>query len=175
MADARPGARPGAALRRVLWIGVILGIGVVGTLDEVVLHQLLQWHNLYVHTTQFWRIVSDGLFHLVTATLLFGGALLLWRQRRVANLPFQNRALTAGILFGMGGFNLYDGTIQHKILQLHPVREGVPDILPYDLAFNGLALLLLVVGWLVWRSIPTDEAGSPHLGSRETGGASSAH
>ena len=175
MADARPGGQPGAALRRVLWIGVILGIGVVGTLDEVVLHQLLQWHNLYVHTTQFWRIVSDGLFHLLTAGLLFGGALLLWRQRRSADAPGQNRALAAGILLGMGGFNLYDGTIQHKILQLHPVREGVTNILPYDLVFNGIALLLLVIGWLIWRSIPSGEAGSSSVGSRETGGASTSH
>ena len=59
--------------------------------------------------------------------------------------------MTAGILLGMGGFNLYDGIVQHKLLQLHPVREGVEHVLPYDLAFNGIALLLLVAGWLVWR------------------------
>jgi uncharacterized membrane protein len=33
---------------------------------------------------------------------------------------------------------LYDGIVQHKILQLHPVREGAPNQLPYDLVFNGL-------------------------------------
>jgi uncharacterized membrane protein len=52
----------------------------------------------------------------------------------------------------MGGFNLYDGTVQHKLLQLHPVREGVANLLPYDLAWNGVALLLLALGLLNWRA-----------------------
>jgi uncharacterized membrane protein len=140
--------RPTRALFRT---GLILGVGVVGTLDEVVLHQLLQWHNFYVHATEFWRIASDGLFHAVTSGLLFLGAMRLWAQRRLLSVSGDGRTLVAGILFGMGGFNLYDGTIQHKLLQFHPVREGVTDILRYDLAFNGLALALLLAGWLVSR------------------------
>jgi uncharacterized membrane protein len=92
-------------------------------------------------------------FHLLSAGLLFVGAFVLAAQRPQLAAPAQSRALLAGILLGMGGFNLYDGTIQHKILQLHPVREGVPNQLPYDLAFNGLAILLLVAGWLLWRSV----------------------
>jgi len=27
--------------------------------------------------------------------------------------------LVAGVLMGVGGFNLYDGTVQHKLLDLH--------------------------------------------------------
>ena len=148
--------------RTLLWIGVILGIGIVGTLDEIVLHQLLQWHNFYVHTTEYWRIVSDGIFHLVTAGLLLLGALLLWRNRRLLSRSMDARPLIAGILFGMGGFNLFDGTIQHKILQLHPVREGVENILPYDLVYNGLAIVLLVISWIVWRSVAArEDAAAP--------------
>ena len=140
------------ATRSLLQTGLILGVGVVGTLDEVVLHQLLQWHNFYVHTTQYWRTASDGLFHVVASALLFGGAMRLWTGRRLISASGDGRALTAGILLGMGGFNLYDGTIQHKLLQLHPVREGAVDILPYDVAFNAVAVVLLAAGWLVWRS-----------------------
>ena len=142
--------RPGVA-RSLLWTGVILGIGLVGTLDQVVLHELLQWHNLYVHTTQYWRTFVDGLFHLATASLLLLGALRLWTQRHLIESAPNARPLVAGILLGMGGFNLYDGTIQHKLLQLHPVREEVDNLLPYDLAFNGVAVVLLVGGWLLWR------------------------
>src|SRR5215208_1798538 len=126
------------ARRSLLWIGALLGAGIVGTLDEVVLHQLLQWHNFYVHTTAYWRIAIDGLFHLATATLLCLGALRLWTDRAVlGRLPQGGRLLAAGVLLGMGGFNLYDGTVQHKLLNLHPVGEGVANQLPYDLAFNG--------------------------------------
>jgi len=131
--------------------GAILGVGLVGTLDQVVLHELLQWHNLYIHTTEFWRTAIDGIFHLVMAGLLLLGAMRLWRGRHVTHSPGQGRSLAAGILLGMGGFNLYDGTVQHKVLQLHPVREGVENSLPYDLTFIGLAVLLLVVGLMLAR------------------------
>lgn len=139
------------AQRALLWTGLIIGVGLAGTLDEVILHQLLQWHNLYVHTTQFWRIFIDGLFHAVSSALLLLGALRLWRQRGLFAVQGRGEALAGGVLMGAGGFNLYDGTIQHKLLQLHPVRENVPNQLPYDLAFIGVALVLLVLGWRLWR------------------------
>ncbi|HEU4328883.1 MAG TPA: DUF2243 domain-containing protein, partial [Roseiflexaceae bacterium] len=134
------------ARRRLLRIGIALGIGVAGTLDEVIFHQLLQWHNFYVQTTEFWRIFSDGLFHLFSSAMLGLGAALLWSDRRLLATLDDGQALVGGLLSGMGGFNLYDGTIQHKLLQLHPVREGVADQLPYDLAWNGAALALLTLG-----------------------------
>jgi uncharacterized membrane protein len=139
------------AARSLLVTGILLGIGIIGSLDEIVLHQLLQWHNFYVHATEYWRIAIDGIFHLVSSTLLLWGALRLWWGRRLFAKAGRWPVLLAGILFGMGGFNLYDGTIQHKVLQLHPVREGVTNQLPYDLAFNGIAVALLIGGYLVWR------------------------
>ena len=57
----------------------------------------------------------------------------------------------AGILLGAGGFNLYDGTIQHKLLGLHQVRAGAPNNLPYDLVFIGLAAVMLLGGLLLLR------------------------
>lgn len=141
----------------------MLGIGLVASLDEIVLHQLLQWHNLYVHTTEYWRIFIDGLFHAFSSAMLFAGAMRLWSERRSIGSLSSARPLVAGILIGMGGFNLYDGIVQHKLMQLHPVREDVENILPYDLAFNGIALLLLIGGWLMWRGVRTTEAGDRPL------------
>lgn len=135
----------------VVRTGIILGIGVVGALDEIAFHQLLQWHNFYVHTTQSWRIISDGIFHIFTAMMLVWAALRLWMQRRLIADVAHNGSLWAGALFGMGGFQLYDGIVNHKLLRLHPIREGVAQILPYDLIWNAAAVLLLVAGWLVWR------------------------
>jgi uncharacterized membrane protein len=141
------------ALRTHLWIGLVLGIGVAGTLDEVIFHQLLQWHNFYVHTTDYWRIVTDGVFHAVSSSLLFTGVLLIWFRRDLLARRGDGRGLASGMLMGTGGFNLYDGTIQHKLLRLHPVREDVANILPYDLAWNGVALLALLAGWWLWRRV----------------------
>ncbi|WP_251553714.1 DUF2243 domain-containing protein [Neobacillus muris] len=38
---------------------------------------------------------------------------------------------TAGVFLVAGIFNLYDGTVQHKIMKLHQVRYNV-NIVPYD-------------------------------------------
>jgi len=105
--------------------GAISGSRSRWQLDQVVLHELLQWHNLYVHTTEFWRTAIDGIFHLVMAGLLLLGAMRLWRGRHAARSPGQGRSLTARIILGMGGFNLYDGTVQHKVLHyIQSVRES---------------------------------------------------
>lgn len=152
LAAGRSGPR-----RLALRAGIILGVGAIGTVDQVVLHEWLQWHNFYVHTTEFWRLFIDGIFHMVTAGLLCLGAALLWEWRHRLGVVRSARAIGAGVLFGMGGFQLFDGIVNHKILQLHPVREGVDNILPYDVAFNGLALLLLLGGWLLWRGAQAQE------------------
>lgn len=137
--------------RRTAGIGFVLGVGVIGTLDGVVVHELLQWHRFYVDTTQFWRVFIDGLFHLFSAAFLLAGAVMLWRQRRALTGFNGGAFLGAGPLLGMGAFNLYDGVVQHKVLRLHPVRVGAENILLYDLAWNGAALLLLVWGWWLYR------------------------
>lgn len=59
-------------------------------------------------------------------------------------------ALHGGILLGAGVFQLYDGTIQHKLLGLHQIRYGV-DLVPYDWTWNVLAVLLIVAGLVLVR------------------------
>lgn len=150
-ASSEQGGEARRARRRLLWIGVLFGIGIAGTLDEVLLHQLLQWHNFYVHATQYWRIAGDGIFHFVSSLLMSSTALLIWSNRHLLAALSNGLALAAGALCGAGGFNLYDGTLQHKVFQFHPVREGVANQLPYDLVYNGIALVVLVAGVLLWR------------------------
>ena len=147
---ATRGVRDGAdgmALRT----GIYLGIGAMGALDEIAFHQLLQWHHFYVHTDLEGQIVSDGLLHLFTLAMLLLGASLLWERRRlIASVPGR-RPFLAGFLLGLGGFQLFDGIVDHKILRLHQIREDTGNLLPYDLAWNAAAVLLLVAGWVVWR------------------------
>ena len=38
--------------RSLLWPAVLVGIGVAGSLDEIVLHQLLRWHRFYDRGSQ---------------------------------------------------------------------------------------------------------------------------
>ncbi len=50
-----------------------------------------------------------------------------------------------GKLLGGGVFQLYDGTIQHKIMRIHQIRYNV-NILPYDLVWNISAAIMILVG-----------------------------
>jgi uncharacterized membrane protein len=138
------------AQKSIMLNGILLGIGLMGAIDTIIFHQFLQWHNFYIHTTQYWRIVSDGLIHTLTATLLFVGAVRIWQDRR--QLLGTNRYQLAGaILLGMGSFQVFDGVIFHMVLQIHPVREGVANQLPYDFAWNATGVAIFVLGWIVWR------------------------
>ncbi len=58
----------------------------------------------------------------------------------------------AGFFLGMGGFQLFDGIVSHKLLRIHQIRYGV-DLFYYDLIWNLSALALLLVGiWLYRRA-----------------------
>ena len=135
--------------RGLFWPGVLVGIGIAGTLDEVVLHQLLRWHHFYDRSTASVGLISDGLFHIFSTALLVIGVIQLVERRRTT--PDPPRIALAGILLGAGGFNLYDGTIQHKLLGLHQVRAGAPDNLPYDVAFLSVAAAVALAGALLLR------------------------
>lgn len=137
---------------RNLLAGLLLGVGTVAFVDEVVFHQLLHWHKFYDRATTEIGLVSDGLFHAFSwgatvAALFLIGAL---RRDRAVHLP----RLVGGVLTGAGAFQLYDGLVQHKLLGLHQIRYEV-DLLPYDLVWNVLAVLLLAAGVaLVVRTRP---------------------
>jgi uncharacterized membrane protein len=154
------GERP-ADPRSVLWASIPLGIGLIGALDEIVFHQLLQWHTLYVDASARWRIVSDGLFHAFTMAMLFYGAARLWQQRQPFSTIRCSRPFWAGVLIGGGGFHLWDGLVHHKLLRLHPIREGAGNILIYDIAWNATGLLLLGMGWALWRRMAASATDAP--------------
>jgi len=135
--------------RSPLWPAVLVGIGVAGSLDEIVLHQLLRWHHFYDRGSQAAGLIADGILHLGSTVVLVTGLVLLVNRWRAGREPPQ-RAV-GGILVGAGGFNLYDGIVQHKLLGLHQVRAGATDNLPYDVAFISLAAVVLLSGLLLLR------------------------
>ena len=139
--------------------GVLLGIGLAATLDQVVLHLLLRWHHVIDDEGLATGQISDGVFHVfATATLVAGFVLLL--RRAPAERPAPRR-LAGLVLAGAGGFNVYDSLVQHKLLDLHQVRPGADDVLPYDLVFTGIAVAALVAGLALVRA---DGSASPRRG-----------
>jgi uncharacterized membrane protein len=141
--------------------GIVLGLGLGGFFDGIVLHQLLQWHhvvsvplppnsmeNLQANT------LADGLFHALTWILVAAGLALLWRAARQGATRFGGGALLAAVVLGWGIFNVVEGLLNHHLLNLHHVREGVPDVALWDLLFLIWGALMIAGGWLALRARP---------------------
>jgi uncharacterized membrane protein len=133
---------------RSTWAGVLIGIGTAAFVDETVFHQLLHWHHFYDRSTPAAGLVSDGLFHAFGWFAVVIGLVMYADLRRRDGLS--RRRLTAGVLLGAGVFQLYDGTVQHKLLDLHQIRYGV-DLTVYDWTWNVLAAVMVVAGALLLR------------------------
>jgi uncharacterized membrane protein len=146
----------GTVLRgRSIWSGVLIGVGIAAFVDEAVFHQLLHWHHFYDRSTPAVGLVSDGIFHAFGWFAVVIGLVMVSDLRRRAGLS--GRALLGGILLGAGFFQLYDGTVQHKLMRLHQIRYHV-EVAPYDWTWNILAVIMLVAGVLLVRAAPPHAA-----------------
>ena len=154
--------------------GVVLGIGLGGFLDGIVLHQILHWHTMAsavmppvtmeaMRSNMRW----DGAFHAVTWTVtLVGVYLLLTDARNGARLPRPSQ-FAGQLLLGWGAFNLAEGVIDHHLLSLHHVRDLPQHVPLYDWLFLAVAGVgLLAFGW--WLSQPRHHARSTASARRTT-------
>jgi uncharacterized membrane protein len=143
-----PAAAVGKEMKRTIWSGVLAGFGLAAFIDEMVFHQLLHWHHFYDKSTMSVGLVSDGLFHAFGFTAMVVGLFLMADALRRGG--FVPKRWWAALLIGWGGFQLYDGIVQHKILRLHQIRYHV-TIWPYDVTWNVIAALLILAGILFMR------------------------
>lgn len=145
---------------RSLRAAALVGIGVMAGIDEIVFHQLLQWHHFFDRSTPVIGLLSDGILHAAELIAIVAGFFLLLNLRR-------DRALVvswawAGFFIGMGGFQLFDGIVSHKVLGIHQIRYGV-NILPYDIVWNLSALVLLCIGLWLWRRAKARAPAAPSV------------
>ncbi|MCU0499622.1 MAG: DUF2243 domain-containing protein [Anaerolineae bacterium] len=141
--------------------GLMLGIGLGGFFDGIVLHQLLQWHHFVssvipIDTLDGLQLNTlwDGLFHTAMYLVTLIGLVLLWKAigRVGQDVPHSPRTILGSLLIGAGIFHLFDGIVNHFILGIHHIREG-PNELLYDLLFLGIGIgLVWVGGWIQRRA-----------------------
>jgi uncharacterized membrane protein len=138
---------------------VLSGIGLGGFVDGIVLHQILQWHNMvsnwYPPTTMeamSFNMTWDGIFHAAVWLFTFIGILMLWSAAyRRRTIPTFTKFIGAMIL-GWGLFNLVEGTIDHQLLAVHYVRQA-PNYTVYNLTFLVVAGIgFILTGWLMMRA-----------------------
>ncbi|MDQ3146800.1 MAG: DUF2243 domain-containing protein [Actinomycetota bacterium] len=149
--------------------GLLLGIGLGGFVDGIVLHQILQWHHMLTDEGSFPRdtvaglegnTVADGLFHAATWVMVLLGTVLMVRAWQAGRLAPPWRTQVGLILAGWGMFNVVEGIVDHHLLTVHHVRDDVADPLAWDLGFLAFGALLVVGGWLLQRSASA-EPGEP--------------
>lgn len=142
--------QPALKSARSLWTTFLIGIGIMAGVDEIVFHQLLAWHHFYDQSTPAISLLSDGLLHAGELIAIVAGFFLfadLHRDHTLAPMW-----AWSGFFLGLGGFQVFDGIIHHKVLRLHQVRYDV-NLLPYDLVWNLGGLILIVIGiWLGFRA-----------------------
>lgn len=147
--------------------GLVLGVGLGGFVDGILLHQLLRWHHMLTgtdadnigvryyspHTTSGLKMntVWDGVFHTVCwLAVLIGLAVLYQRVTTDRRRVWTSRALWGWILAGWGLFNLVEGVLDHHILGIHHVHGG-PHQMWWDIGFLVLGALLLAGGYRLQR------------------------
>lgn len=138
--------------------GLVLGLGLGGFADGIVLHQILGWHHL-VCTTETCQPetvevlkrqnMQDGFFHLATWLLTLAGVVMLFHAARANNDAGGGRTLTGAMLAGWGVFNLVEGLINHQLLGIHHVRPGHAHEMWFDLLFLASGAVLIAIGaWM---------------------------
>ncbi len=146
----------GESVRSPLIIaGIVLGVGLSGFFDGILLHQILQWHHMFSSirppttvSNLDWNTVGDGLFHAADWLLTVLGIALLWRAGGRLDVPWSSKTFVGSLLIGAGSFNLVEGLIDHQILGIHHVKPG-PNQLAWDLGFLAFGATLAAIGWIL--------------------------
>lgn len=136
----------------------LLGIGLGGFADGILLHQILQWHNMLSSkvppadlATMKYNMVWDGLFHAFTWLMTAAGLALLWRAGQKPNVPWSTHIFVGSLILGWGSFNFVEGVIDHHLLGIHHVHPG-ENQLAWDVGFLLLGALQIAGGWALIRA-----------------------
>jgi uncharacterized membrane protein len=135
---------------------MVLGIGLGGFIDGIVLHQVLQWHEMISNKMPPVNLVAksvnmfwDGVFHAFCLVVVIIGVVFLWKLLWRRDIDRSGNLLAGGFLLGWGLFNIVEGTIDHHLLKLHNVREVSSHVSLWNWGFLGLSVLMMVIGYLL--------------------------
>ena len=147
----------------------LMGVGLGGFIDGIVLHQVLQWHHMLTDTGDYpsttvvgleANTLADGFFHLATWIVVVVALFLMvgvWRRGELAP-PW--RTHVGMLLAGWGGFNIVEGLIDHELLGIHHVRDDLGAPVGWDIGFLIFGALLVVIGGALARSVGTQQIGN---------------
>jgi uncharacterized membrane protein len=134
---------------------ILLGIGLGGLAESILLQDLLQLHTMLSAVTPAIDAASiranlrwTGVDNAVCFVAVFVGAISLYRAARNRMPVPPPRRFAGFLLIGWGGFNLVEGLLDHAILRIHHVVEG-----PHALLGDFLFLAVGAAGFIVLGAI----------------------
>ncbi len=144
----------------LLTSGLVLGFGLGGFFDGIVLHQLLQWHHMTssvypMDTLEGLELNTlwDGIFHMAMYIITLVGLALLWRALLRRDVPRSARTVIGAVLLGFGIFHIFDSIVNHWLLEVHHICYG-PNQTTCDVGFLGIGILLIIAGAVLLRQSP---------------------
>jgi uncharacterized membrane protein len=137
---------------------VLLGIGLGGLLDSIVLQQVLQQHLMMSAVVPLATVDAlrtnlrwTGVVNAISWAFAMSGVISFYRAARHRMPVPSTRIFTGSLLIGWGGYNLVEGLLAHEILGLHHVVEGQHAVLS-DMVFLVFgAAMLIALGALLLR------------------------
>lgn len=148
-----------AAARPLLLPGALLGMGLAGFFDGIVLHQILQWHHLICTTrschpasvTELKRMdAQDGWFHLALYVVTVLGIARLFQAGARPGVAWSGHTFWGALMAGYGLFNVVEGLVDHHWLRIHHVRPG-PTEGVWDAGFLAVNGLIFAAGFALLR------------------------
>jgi uncharacterized membrane protein len=145
------------AIGPIVSCGILIGIGMGAFADGILLHQILQWHNMLSSRVPPVDLVSakvnmlwDGIFHAAAWIVTAMGIARLWQAGHRRDVSWSGRAFGGSLAIGWALFNIVEGAIDHHILGVHHVHPGSNE-LAWDLGFLCVSAAMLVAGVLLVR------------------------
>ena len=144
-------------LRPIVASGTVLGIGLGGFIDGIVLHQIFQAHSMLSAKVPLdsmdnmrTNMTADGLFHAVMLGFTIVGVFMLFNAGKRGRAIHSESALVWSMIMGWGIFNVVEGLIDHHLLDLHHVVERL-GVSVWDWLFLGVSVVMVISGWFMTR------------------------
>ncbi len=146
--------------RPVAAAGTVIGIGLGGFIDGILLHQIWQLHGMLSARVPLnsmknmqTNMTVDGVFHAVVWLATIVGIIMLFNAGKRDDLAWSGRTFYGSMLMGWGLFNVVEGVIDHHLLELHHVVQRLGQSI-WDWLFIGVSLLLIFLGWIISKGEP---------------------
>ncbi|RYZ07538.1 MAG: DUF2243 domain-containing protein [Myxococcales bacterium] len=141
--------------RPIVLAAQLLGCGLGAFFDGILLHQILQWHNMLSSVrppqdlvAMKYNMLWDGVFHAFAWLVTVLGVAALWSAARRPQVRLSSSAFGGGLLLGWGLFNAVEGLVDHQLLGLHHVHPGELEQ-AWDMGFVVWGLAMAVAGFLL--------------------------